>query len=140
MAREDRRHGARRDAHHRLVEQGKPLRNPSRVQGEPALGRDTHRDEVGIVEPAPIVCDLNGVLMGGPELPSHDVPEHQMGQDVAALDHVSRHVLEQPLRAGHPAATYRRFAGGQQHQRKPERTPHRREGVFGVQMDLVGAL
>jgi hypothetical protein len=44
------------------------------------------------------------------------------------------------LGAGHPAAADRRFARVQQNQRQPERTPHRRECVVGVQMDLVGTL
>ncbi len=64
LAGDDRRHVAGRDADHRLVQQGEPLRDVAGVDQHPALGVEAVGRQVGVTETAAVVGHLLGEPVG----------------------------------------------------------------------------
>ena len=75
------------------------------------------------------------------ELPGEDVPEHQVDQQVAALDDVSLDLVQQPLAPAHPAAADGGLAAGHAGP-SPSQNAERAaaSGSILVEVGLVGAL
>ena len=134
-ARGNRRHLAGDGGQHGLVEQRQPFLDAALPDEAVTLLVDGEREQVGVAEAA---ADLGAVgRAGAAGLRVRHAESLQQAQ-VAALDAVA--LLEQPLRAGEPAARLGGVAAQRQDQPEPERAAHGalHRAVLGVR--LVGPL
>ena len=125
---------------HRLVEERQPGLHAAGVEGEPALGGQADRHQVGVAEATAVRGHRGGARDGVRELTDGEMAVHLAQVDVAALGGVLTELVEQPLGPGRPAGAHGRLAGGRVQHRQLAGTAGGGPGVSGVEMQPVGAL
>ena len=101
---DERRELGRRHDHHRLVEEREALGNATRQDEHVALRVDRERHQLGVAVALPDRRCLGGRRGSSLEVARGLMAEDGRQQRVAVHRRLSRHVLEQPVRAAEPSA------------------------------------
>jgi hypothetical protein len=125
---------------HRQVEEREALSEPSEPDQGAAMRERPEREEIGIPETLSDRGGLGGRGSGGLQLAVRLLLQGPRDEEVAALYAVGPLAIQQPLRAGEPAAGPPELTARGEAEADPEGTADRRQSVLGLEVQSIGAL